>query len=179
MQVRGLKLLNELMPPPACPIDAAGDWRDGEASLGTGLPEDYKQFIRLYGTGAIGKMPVWVFNALTQQMKDYNEVVQDAYGKLFEDSPELLPYPLFPRPGGLLYWGATGNGDYLHWLTSGPPNEWTVVVHDFGDMEFMHFNMGMVAFLLSLLRRETELFPGVFFQPPVVFTPSNLACTWP
>ncbi|MFD8530369.1 hypothetical protein ACFV0L_23415 [Streptosporangium canum] len=43
--------LIRLVPPPAEPVDAQGDWREVEAALGLELPADFKTLIERYGRG--------------------------------------------------------------------------------------------------------------------------------
>jgi hypothetical protein len=175
-----IETLMKVMRPPSNPIDAVGNWKEAEVRIGTQLPEDYKQFINAYGTGAIGKMPIWVFNALTPDMAAYGESTAKAYHTLFADSPELLSYPLYPETGGLLQWGATGSGDYLHWLTTGLPNEWKVVVHDFANTEFVRFDAAFGEFLLKVVNGELgDIFPTVLFERPVLFSSSKESGLWP
>jgi hypothetical protein len=45
--------LRRLVPPPAHPDGADGDWAACERELQLRLPEDYKEFISAYGSGTI------------------------------------------------------------------------------------------------------------------------------
>jgi hypothetical protein len=49
-----IRKLTKILPPPSQPVEASGDWDEVERTLGTALPDDYKEFISLYGTGFIG-----------------------------------------------------------------------------------------------------------------------------
>ena len=44
--------LIRLVPPPSVPVAANGDWPKLERELGLPIPQDYKDFIANYGTGA-------------------------------------------------------------------------------------------------------------------------------
>jgi hypothetical protein len=59
----------------------------------------------------------------------------------------FLPYPLFPEAGGLLPVAITDNGDTIHWLTNGPPDEWTIVVQDSRAPECEAYDMAFTDFL--------------------------------
>lgn len=43
--------LVSLVPPPAVPVDADGDWRGAETILGLALPEEFKVLLSRYGVG--------------------------------------------------------------------------------------------------------------------------------
>ncbi len=66
-----LATLIRLLPPPAAPDDNHGDWQAVEAELGTPLPDDYKAFIELFGTGRnpqrrVGATSLWVLNPFSR-----------------------------------------------------------------------------------------------------------------
>jgi hypothetical protein len=167
------------MPPPQSPIDAAGDWTSVETRLRSTLPDDYKQYVETYGTGSIGTMPVWILNAFTTNLIDQCDSIRSAYRVLFSGSPHLQQFPIYPTTGGLLCFGATGNGDYLHWLTEGAPNKWKVIVYDLSDAEFSPVHGNCVQFVVNLIEQKENIFPSSFFAPPVLFTPSKLPFSWP
>ena len=143
--------LIRLIPPPADPVEAHGDWDQVEAALGLSLPADYKGLVQAYGTGTFVDFitPLRPFGA-----SGYCLLLQEARGLLdrersFRDEyPEQSPYPYYPEPGGLLEWAVTGNGDYLCWLTAGRPDSCTTVAwnprgsyydaHSVGAVEFLH-----------------------------------------
>jgi hypothetical protein len=171
-----LEQLWKLMPPPASPIDALGDWDRVESDLGTRLPRDYKLYTAAYGSGTIGKLPVWIFNPFAadpmHRLKEQAECIFRAYRTLIEGGYEL-PYPLFPKSNGLLPCGRTGNGDYLHWRTTGSPDHWSIVVWQCGEVEFKTFaTRNLVAFLGDLVAGRLEVFPTVFFKPTPQFIPA-------
>jgi hypothetical protein len=56
-----LDRLVELMPPPAAPVDAVGDWKAIETAVGSELPDDYKRFVERYGTRRIAGL-LWPLN---------------------------------------------------------------------------------------------------------------------
>jgi hypothetical protein len=128
---RALEEIRRIMPPPERPSETAGSWDDVETRLGASLPDDYKEFVTAYGSGNIGEMPVTVHNPFSREpsinLFHAFEGIAGAYSRL-ENGGYALKYSLFPKPGGLLSWGTTGNGDYLHWRTLGPPTNWRVVV---------------------------------------------------
>jgi len=166
--------LQDLMPPPKLPVGAIGDWHHIENKLGTRLPSDYKEFVRIYGAGAIGEMPICVsspfstINNLQQQIDGTTE----GY-RLMRKLGWELPYSIFPEQNGLLAWGNTGNGDYLNWLTRGDPDTWLIVVWYSAGAEFLRFEIGMVNFLAEALSLRLKVFPSDFLKPPLLYTPSE------
>jgi hypothetical protein len=141
-----------LVPPPAEPVDAQGDWRSVEVSLGTALPADYKALIELYGLGMFVDFillhtPFGPRASLLQRARDLPEELRGAPDQWLE----RFPYRVYPQPGGLLEWAATDLGDKLCWATEGPPNTWRVVVWPRHSDELGEYPMRAVEFLRGLL----------------------------
>ena len=122
-----------IMPPPPTPLGAIGEWEKVEEKIGSELPADYKDFVRLYGSGRINNF-IWVFSPFSERINlNLFEQVERQLSALRAviAEGEKCPYELFPASGGLLPFGLTDNGDVLHWLTLGSANNWVVVVNDF------------------------------------------------
>ena len=119
--------LMKVVPPPAEPFWAyKGPWAAIEGELGTALPQDYKDYVAVYGSGDFMRhltvfLPKsWSANLrLGAQVKlfpwKFYDVSKDVVGN--------LPYPLWPEPGGLMVFGGTSGGDHLFWLMRGATNE--------------------------------------------------------
>lgn len=122
-----------LLPPPDHPTDVCtdGDWLRLEQRLGTRLPDDVKEFNRLYGLGEIGD---WMMPLVPRLRRgpDWLEEQCGAAGvvQIVSDGldPRARPLRAFPMVGGALAWAASNNGDFWVWLTTGEPEEWTVAV---------------------------------------------------
>jgi hypothetical protein len=167
-----------IMPPPVVPSETPliDDWVTIEAQLGLTLPDDYKAFIQIYGSGQIEKF-LWVFNPFSSndnlnlthqvvlQLKVYSEI----------GSFESLPYKLFPERSGLLPFGITDNGDVLFWQTSGSPNDWRVIVSEARAPKWEAFDLSMTKFLFEILSRKLvcEIFPDDFPGPSPAFEASH------
>ncbi|MFJ8478366.1 hypothetical protein [Kitasatospora sp. NPDC094011] len=112
-----------------------------------------------------------------------NELIDDtgaAFKQMREDSPDLCPYPVYPEPGGLLYWASNYNGDHCFWLTEGDdPDRWPVVVWLRGEFPdgWHRYDMGMARFLLLALSGEDSTLDdlGVATSTAPVWVPSR----WP
>ena len=141
---------------PATPTETYdGPWEPIEAELGTGLPQDYKDFVRLYGQGEF--MEFLGIN-VPSSWSPYARLVSQARAtaKLFAGFEEELPYPLWPDPEGLLAFGITDFGDYLFWLTRGSPEQWPVVVWGRGLQQFEVFDCSLTDFLARLATGEID-----------------------
>ncbi|MFD8950797.1 SMI1/KNR4 family protein [Streptomyces xanthophaeus] len=123
----GRERMVRLIPPPAVPVDARGDWRAVEAGLGVRLPDDYKWLVETYGWGEFCDL---LYLQTPFGTNAHNGIAwQTAHGPDPVDvDPDRYPYPLHPEPGGLLVWGTTMDADRLCWRTGGPAGEWPVVV---------------------------------------------------
>jgi hypothetical protein len=164
-----MKALENLMRPPARPSETPekGGWEAVEATLGFALPEDYKEFISTYGTGAVDGF-LWVLNPFSknQHLNLINQgtVRLDAQRRFAEDSGITTPYALHPDADGLFPWGLTDNGDVLYWLCKGAPSSWFIVVCDSRASYWEEFNFSTTEFLASLITRQivVDVFPDDF-----------------
>ena len=148
-----IEALAKVVPPPVRPSEAfGGPWEAVEAEVGTALPKDYKEFVRLYGHGEFMEfLGVHVPRCRSPYVRFESEI--RVVGDVFAED-EDLPYAFWPSPGGLLVFGKTDFGDYLFWLTSGPPDTWRVVVWGRGLQEFEAFECGLTDFLAGLATGE-------------------------
>lgn len=168
-------LLN-VMPAPVQPEEASGDWGAVETSLGTGLPQDYRYFVETYGTGQIDDF-LGVLNPFSAgpfyNLLSAGRAHLDGLIQLRSELGTFLPYPLFPEVGGLLPIAITDNGDTIHWLTNGPPDEWTIVVEDSRAPECeaydMSFNQFLTAWIGGLI--SSDILQPLGKDGHAIFTP--------
>jgi hypothetical protein len=160
--------LMRVMPPPAAPKEADDTrWHEVEKQIGTALPNDFKQFIGTYGSGRINDF-IWMLNPFSHR-KNINLIEQqsrqlNALRTLINDFGERCPYALFPEPGGLLPCGFTDDGDIIHWLTSGVPSEWGVIVNDSRGPQYAKYDLSLTEFLFRIVDRieVCPIFPRGF-----------------
>lgn len=149
--------LIRVVPPPATPGDPfPGPWREVEAKLGTLLPSDYKAFVQLYGLGCFMEyLWIWTPRAYTRHVRLELEA-SSVLKVLGED--EYFSFPLWPEPGGLLPFGVTLDGDYLAWVTRGPPDTWRVTVLDrgMGYEEAHAYDCDLTDFLAGVATGEID-----------------------
>ncbi|MFF5257941.1 hypothetical protein ACFY4C_03270 [Actinomadura viridis] len=107
------------------------DWTAVERRLGHRIPCDYK--------GLVARFPRGVFNDyLTVAVPGDNgdetdliggfEFVLEDFRNWRSNEPDMIPYPLYPEPQGLVPWGGSTQGETFFWLPEGAdPDEWDVV----------------------------------------------------
>ncbi len=167
--------LVKAVPPPARPFEAfKGPWEVIEADLCTPLPQDYKDFSRLYGYGRFMQfLGIHIPNTQNPntRLEWQAQVVRDGFLTLTE---EYCPYPMWPDPGGLLPFGGTDEGDEFFWLMCGPPDDWRVVVWDRGMGEFEVLDCDLTDFLAGLATGEIlpKEFPDDLLPCARLFQPS-------
>lgn len=171
-------LVKRLAPLPEEPFEAfRGSWELIEAEIRTALPQDYKDFIRLYGNGYFMQF----LGISLPRSRNSNVLLRSAIywaRRAAVDGgfpPEGLPYPFWPDRGGLLAFGSTDNGDTLLWLTEGEPEDWKVVVWDRGLGEFEVFDCGLTDFLASLATGaiRPKAFPDNLLPCEQLFAPNS------
>jgi hypothetical protein len=142
------KLLQVAPPPDRSPYSPS-DWLNAEQLLGTELPSDYKAYVDRYGIGELAGFII-VFDPFPDPEKWVSgiNVYLEADREAREHCPEYAG-PIYPEPGGRLPWGGTGNGDMLWWQTTGPPDEWTVIVWETRGPDHQYFPLSSSEFLLG------------------------------
>ena len=166
--------LIKAVPPPAAPFEAfRGPWEVIEADLSTPLPQDYKDFARLYGYGRFMEFfGICIPNTVNPntRLEWQAQMVRDAF-LTYEE--EFRPYPMWPDPGGLLPFGGTDEGDEFFWLMCGPPDDWRVVVWDRGMGKFEVLDCDLTDFLAGLATGEIlpKEFPGDLLPCGRLFQP--------
>lgn len=150
-----VETLIKAAPPPTDPFEAyIGPWQPFEAALRTPLPQDYKDFVRLYGNG---RFLDFIGVNVPVSRSPYMRLVSDAETVIHSfHSDEECPYPLWPDPGGLLPFGRTDNGDQFFWLCRGAPPDWRVVVWDRGMLEYEMFDCDLTDFLAGIVTGDIK-----------------------
>lgn len=167
-----IERLAGLIPPPAEPLFADGDWAAVEAEYGP-LPAEWKAFIRLYGSGQFhdGGNELRVTNPLDPFGRDHLGVglgiLRDTLG-----SGDIIPaefQSVHPERPGLMPWGGDDTGSEFCFWTSGRPDEWTTaaVIEDL----FRPFDCGLGVFLLGTLARvgPSWWYDAAFSRPGSMF----------
>lgn len=152
-----IEALVALIPPPAEPDYAfEGPWEPLEARLGSALPQDYKDFVRVYGSGRLFDA-LWIHvptceSPYVRLGPQLNGIRHELKGQ--EDG---CPYPLWPAPGGWIACGSTDYGDKIFWLPEGAPEHWQIMAwwrRPFPEFEV--FDLSLTGFLAGLATGEVE-----------------------
>ncbi len=106
------------------------------------------------------------FDRVERVLKVYRQLGQDGF---------VLPYPLFPEPGGLLPWGHSGNGHYFNWRMIGNNGDWDVAVWATDLFAFsLCEGKSMTGFLLDIIAGKDDAeFPSLFFDQSPLFVPND------
>jgi SMI1-KNR4 cell-wall len=167
----GLERLRSIVPPPAEPLEAGApdQWPRVEAELGTRLPDDFKRFTELYGSGKFDDF-LYLLNPFAADPAGNLVAARDtmlaAYAETRAKFPDRLPLPPYPEPGGLLPLGRSDNGNELYWLTEGEPSSWAVVAFAGRSTRHEIHRHPVTRFLALLLSGalETKVFPDSFLR---------------
>jgi hypothetical protein len=163
------KSFERILPPPVNPVDTPteSDWRSVEGKLGFTLPQDYKDFVDIYGAGSVDGF-LWVLNPISKNpnlnLIDQAKSRLDAQRRFSMDFGSKAPYPLHPEANGLFPWAVTDNGDVLYWLCEGSASAWSVVICDSRCSRWQIFNAGVGELLIGIVKKELriECFPSDF-----------------
>ncbi|MFG2815846.1 histone-like nucleoid-structuring protein Lsr2 [Streptomyces sp. NPDC048410] len=179
-----LTALTALCPPPAA-VPPAPDWSQVEDSLGTGLPQDYKDLITAYGPGQFcGFITLYQPHAPSEWADLTGPMPARLRGQIEQVRQTARhPWPLPHPPENLFAMGVTGNGDYLFWVTqpADTPDEWTVAVNEALRAPWFAYDGSLTEFLVSVLSGTTTvpMFPTDLLDHAPAFTPSALESSTP
>jgi hypothetical protein len=167
----GLERLRSIVPPPAEPLEPGvrDGWGRVEAELGTELPDDFKRFTELYGSGKFDDF-LYLLNPFAADpagsLLGARDTMLEAYAETRAKFPDRLPLPPWPEPGGLLPLGRSDNGNELYWRTQGEPATWPVVAFAGRSTRHEIHPHSVTEFLALLLSGElmTSVFPDSFLR---------------
>jgi hypothetical protein len=179
-----LDALLHVLPRPTHPVETMDerDWELYELVTGITLPEDYKAYLSVYGTGLVGgvitpynpfcRRSLWKPSYKCRDWMRQALGIQEFKRKFGEAT---FPYPLYPQTGGVLPWGGTDDGDQLFWLTNGEPNMWTVLINEVRSPNFEAFDYSMTGFLRAWIDGEiqSDIIPYDAIDHDLLFEPLN------
>lgn len=158
--------LLEIAPAPSQPRHK--DWGAVERTLAVELPDDYKEFIGVYG-GSYWDDYLYVLEPDCPN-KHYDLLKWAKYQfKDLEDlwTVEKKPEELETEGSVVIPWATTDNGECLYWLVLPDvgPNEWTIMANEARGPRWEHHSASCTQFLASALTGElrsnilSSLFP--------------------
>lgn len=155
----GIQGLVEVLSPPDQPLYASElDWQSVERRYGFSVPNDFREFVSLYGSGIVDGF-LWVLNPFCVNPNVNFETslyLIESYSQMKSDFPEDYPRPDFPNEGSFFPWAITDNGETISWILHGQPNEWPVSVQSVDQADEEAYACGAVDFLQRILRREVR-----------------------
>ena len=168
-----LKQIVGEIPPPTHPQHLSRDWVTVESQLGMMLPDDYKEFVSLYGSGVFDPLELNVWN-LSVVKPDVDSIVgQHEFCHDAEDRarPTLLE---FAQEVQLYPWGEGAALETLFWAMTGPVEQWYVIVSTDDYGKYHRFpNHRTTDFLADLLLARdadvTQLWSADCFAHPQEF----------
>jgi hypothetical protein len=170
-----LRELQILVPPPSDPKNTKGNWSSIEAEMGLVFPDDYKQFIELYGTGTLCSLieigsPFLLGETYRMSVREAWIIRTGVYHQhdQFLESPS--PYSYYPEIPGLLPCATDSSGDIIGWLTNVDPELWYLVYRNRENGYFELPEMGFVEFFVAALRGEVPM-PEYYFSKEIANLP--------
>ncbi|MFJ6723778.1 SMI1/KNR4 family protein [Streptomyces sp. NPDC091281] len=135
------------------------DWSEIAGEMGCEIPEDYRQFIDVYGGGQLDGY-LWVLEPRCAKspydLIRLTEECDEAFALLWEDG-EAPPQDLLRAPGSrVIPWATTDNGEFLYWLAApgAHPARWPVLVNEARGAWWERFDVGCADLLVGLLSGE-------------------------
>ncbi|MTE20541.1 hypothetical protein F0L17_15790 [Streptomyces sp. TRM43335] len=154
------------------------DWQRVEASLGTRLPADYREYVYWFGPGNFQDEFVVCVPGVENSNVELASRLRDERdsGRLWtEVSGDPVPFPLFPEPAGWLPFAFTLEGGAVYWVTEGEdPDRWTIGARD-RMWRPERFDGGFSEFLREAVWDTIELDAVQEYgdEPPLAFRPSD------
>lgn len=132
----------------------------------------------MYGVGSVGES-IWIHSPFSTRFGLRERLLANRriHDGLTENlGHDIIPYPIFPEPGGILPWASTSDGSVCSWITTtSPPDEWIVFVES-PEWDWEQFDCSMTAFLAGALsgRIATFIIPPDLLSEPLVYRPYRL-----
>jgi hypothetical protein len=180
--VNAMGALRELIGAPPMVVPEV-DWAAVHERLGFRLPSDYREFIDAYGPGTFGDIRVMAPGApggmdLFDLLERKYQQVQRVPVRMADIAP-----PIYPEPGGTVFWGETTGGWSCGWAPAGPdPDQWTVAaIMPTSDLRGYSLRAGVSFTSMLMEHARPDQGTGEVLPPsdpaagPVTFTPCRPA----
>lgn len=168
--------LKRVCPPPeAARVSLRETWNDFEQHYGLRLPEEYKQVVETYGTGAF-KTFIYVFQPTHENQWLDLESMTDSTANSFRSQylRGTLRTPV--DPSRLHVIGGTDNGDRIYYVIedeSTSPDLWKIAVNESDSHEWFSYDGGLTEFIyefvtglisVPMFPEDLDEFPAEFMQ---------------
>lgn len=153
--------LTVIVPPPAKPVETGNEklWAQLEKQIGP-VPQDYKDYITLYGTGSLGGF-VRVYNPFARD--EYTDLMcaivrfGEINTHLKQSEGDRFPYPEYPQPGAIVPWASDDNGNIYYWkIGVDSPDDWPVVVQASRAPDWQEVASPMTTFLAKAYTKRVK-----------------------
>jgi len=136
------------------------EWSNLEATLGTSLPVDFKDFNEHFGAGSFDELLIMPLIPTDDPVLSFASRNSNAALMIQMCVDEGLVSPMtraYPEPGGLLAWATSSYGHTWLWRTDGPCDGWPVVAMPAGfDQVMFEYPTSATGYLGSLLNGELD-----------------------
>ncbi len=157
------------------------DWEAIESDLGLRLPADYRLLAESFPVGTFRRfirlrLPERWPDGRVRFLDEFASAQLEAMRENRDTGEQVLPYPLFPEPGGVLPWGDIVSPGVAFWLTGpGDPDRWPVVVATEECDYWDRFDGSACEFLTSVAtaRYDASRFVSAAFDEEELGQPSH------
>lgn len=168
--------LIKLLTPPTLAKESNIGEEGVSIAQGIPFPNDYLEFIQVYGTGRIADF-ITIFNPVSEN-DDLNffkqkELIIEDFNYLIDNDKEYYKFTLYPNENGLIPVGVTDNGDYIFWVGSPKvnSNSWTTAIVAARAPDVEYFSENITSFLEAILSKRVKSlsFPNDFPPSKITF----------
>ncbi len=140
-------------------------WYIIENKMNFKFPQDYKEFIDIYGEGGINGF-LWILSPFSKYnhlnlVNKFHEM-KNAYDYMKNEDSEQFFLKFYEGEYGIFPWAVTDNGDELYWNVKEDGIEIIIYASRYSDIGV--FNMSTTEFLYKLLSKDLIclIFPDDF-----------------
>lgn len=159
--------LQKIVAPPEDPVHS-GDlkrWQAIEEAIGIEFPKDYFAIAVKYGSGEFLSGTLEIANPFDPAYETWIEYELKKLRRSQEDSPEDMPYAVFPEADGLFPFGRDDNGNRFLWQMSGEPDNWPIVCRS-SEYHWATVKESLSEFLCLLITNKLKIKQTDFWGSP-------------
>lgn len=141
------------------------NWNEVEDKFNIVFPDDYKQIIDMYGSGAVNHF-LWIYSPFSSNtnlnlMNKFYEL-KISYEYMKNNFPEKFPLEFYNGKRGIFPWGITDNGDELYWNFT--DNTAEILIYESRYSNMQKYDEDLSGFLVNLLSKKIscDIFPDDF-----------------
>lgn len=140
-------------------------WKAIEQDVGIRFPDEYRAIAEKYGSGEFLSGTLEIANPFDPAYGTWLQYELKKLRHAQEDSPEEVPYAVFPDPDGLFPFGRDDNGNRFYWRMSGEPNSWPVICRS-SEYHWATVNHTLTQFLSLLITNKLKINRTDFWGSP-------------